>query len=166
MSIEYRTIDAAASEENILRQRAVEAESVAYQKEVEILRLAALEKVVTSKEDKAALKEAAKIAKAEAAEERTRAKRLNKGKVAPAEDLTGARRTFLEQWIASLESEHVSHATLLKQREASLATTGDLAPGAEHAEQIKANIKTNQDSLKVIESAWKVAVKELDALPE
>lgn len=164
MSIQYRTVDPEATEKNVLRQRVVEAESAAYQQEAEVKRLEALEAVVSTKEEKAALKQAVKGAKEAAKTPRARANRLNQDGVASEEDLAGARKAFLEQWIPSLEGEHVSHTALIKQREQSLATTGENAPSDEDRERIQANIDSSKEALVVIESAWKVATAELDSL--
>src|SRR5687768_16580626 len=103
MSIEYRTVDVEATEANILRERALEAEARAYQQEVEALRLEALESVATTKEEKSAIKQAAKDARAASEPDRKRAGRLNKDGAASKEDLAGARRNFLETRIPQLE---------------------------------------------------------------
>lgn len=164
MGIKYRSVDAEATQTNVLRQRALDAEKEAYVQEVELKRLTALEKIVSTEEDKAALKEAKKVATDAAKTNRARVGRLNKDSAASQEDLVASKKEFLTDWIASLEGEHVSHTALLKQRQDSLATTGTNAPSEDDRERIQANIKINEDALKMIESAWNVATKELDSL--
>lgn len=164
MAIEYRTVDRSATEEAVLKKRAVDAESEAYQAEIEVMRLSKLHEIALSSEEKAALEAEINRAAKEAKTNRGRANRLNKDKKAKKRDLNDARIAFLEGWIPGLEGDHVAHTALLAQRKDSLSVTGTNAPTEEDRQRIEKNVRDNEVSLRVIESAWHLATQELDAL--
>lgn len=162
MSIEYRSGNADEVRASVKTSRALLAEGAAYVNEVEVTRLEALQNLVP-KEQKDALKEAVKEARAVAKTARNRAIRLGVNDVDP-EQVRAARVTFLTDWISSLEQEHISHSLTISQREASLDLTGPEAPTDEERKGIASRLAESREALKVIEAAWKVATSEYDSL--
>ena len=164
MAIDYRAVDADSVADQVKAQRAAESEGQAYASEMEIVRLEAVASKVTKKEDKDALKAAIAQAKDAAKEVRKRANRLNKGEVLGADGVTSARVQFLQNWITSLEQEHVAHTTVLAQRQDAIMITGIDAPSDAEKADIQRRMEDSAESLLVIESSWNIATEEYDKI--
>jgi len=164
MAINYRAVDASGVEDQVKSQRASEAEANAYAAEMEIVRLEAVASKVTKKEDKDALKAAIDRAKEDSKEVRKRANRLNKGEVLGADGVLGARVQFLDNWITSLEQEHVAHTTVLSQRQDAIMATGADAPNETEKAEIQKRMLDSTSALTVIEASWNIATTEYDKI--
>lgn len=164
MAITYRSVDAEALAATILSRRAQEATETADRLTAEVARLEEAIKVATG-DAKTALSETLKTTKAAQSDAVKRASRLNADVVIDVSAQQEERRGFLVRHIASLESEHVAHVTLLAQREEALALTGTEALSPEVRATMEQQAASNRDAIKVIESAHSSATKELDAMP-
>jgi len=164
MAIEYRSVDADEVKAQVETARALEAEAAAFSSEVDVLRLEAAEKKA-AKADKEEAKAATQAARDAAKRERNRAHRLSKNGVLDSDTITETRRSLLNAQIAGLENEHITHKTLLEQREAALSATTADKPLAAEKEEIEARAEENRRALATIEAAHAIAVAELEKLP-
>jgi hypothetical protein len=164
MTIEYRSVDADEVKKNAKRVHALEQEMAAYGSEVEVERLTALAKEVTTKKDKDAVKELLKSATEEQKARRARARAAKKNVAVTSSDDIAVHKEFLNRWIASLEQEHLDHTVKIAQKEDALEATDEGKLNEEEAAAAMAEVENSREALKVIETSWKVATKRLDAL--
>lgn len=88
---------------------------------------------------------------------------LKAAKVAPA-DVKRVQRAFLEEWIESLEGQHVDHESIHDANVATLETKGSNALAEDEVEALQEEQENHEKAMRQLESAHAVAVARLDKL--
>lgn len=164
MAIDYRNVDAADVQEQVLLNRAMEAERNAFAAEMEVVRLDAVAPTLKNKNDREALEPARRTAKENAEALRNAASRADAASLLTDEHRQSVHADFLNSWVTSLESEHVGHTALIAQERASLADTSATGPTEDERAAIQQRLDNSVEALSIIESSWHVATKSLDSV--
>lgn len=157
--MEYRKVDAVSVGEEVLKQRALEDDKQAYMHEIDAKRLMKLEEKV-SEEQKTSVIEARERTEEEVVKSAKKAAVSKAASNVQNNDIRIARRSFLDEYIVSLEKEHAGHTALLNSK----ITEKEQEQDEEDKKRLTQEIKEHEMALMAIESAHEVAVQELDKL--